>query len=490
MNWLLILAILIVAWIAVFYVAITRFKSHFAPYGPALLIKTQVGVRTIERVSKHKFWDHFVSFFYYAMPFLATGGVALLIWEAVLVLSIPKGAAPSLSYYLALPGINPALPITWGIIGLIIAVALHEAAHGIAARRFGIPVRSTGLLWLIIPIGAFVEPDEEEMKKVEPKTRAKVFAAGPGMNITLTVIFLVLAILMAYSFAPVPGSPVQSSLSTTPEFQPGDILQSVGGVSVTNDSVLTNLSFTPGSQVNVTLLRSGHLITESVVYGIYVTDVLKNYPAYDAGITPGSVIVSMGNHTITNYTAFTKAESSYVAGQTVAVETFNGTSYNSYNVTLASRYSYLLSSGVSNPGISKDYPFMGVDVSVFGLILFDQYSYLSILKNPTSGGALGFFEYLGLPFHSEFPLPASLQLSINSNPVSLNLEYLFYWLFWLNFALGLMNLLPIVPLDGGYVFLNTPLLQKNKKARDAIVAAVSLFVLFLILWEVIIPHII
>ena len=73
---------------------------------------------------------------------------------------------------------------------------------------------------------------------------------------------------------------------------------------------------------------------------------------------------------------------------------------------------------------------------------------------------------------------------------ALNLEYLFYWLFWLNFALGLMNLLPIVPLDGGYVFLNTPLLQKNKKARDAIVTAVSLFVLFLILWELIIPRII
>jgi membrane-associated protease RseP (regulator of RpoE activity) len=475
---------------AVFYIAITKFKSHFAPYGPALLIKTQVGVKTIEKVSKFKFWDYFVSFYYYAMPFLAAGGVILLIWEAILVLSIPKGSAPSLSYYLALPGINPALPITWGIVGLIVAVALHEASHGIAARRFGIPVRSTGLLWLIIPIGAFVEPDEEETKKAEPKIRAKIFAAGPGMNITLTAVFLVLAILMAYSFAPVPGAPVQSSLTTSTAFQPGDILQTVGGISVANDSVMTNLSFTPGTPVDVTLLRNNHLVSESVIYGLYVTAVLKNYPAYNAGITPGSVIISLGNHTITNYTIFNNTESSYKAGQTVMLETFNGTSYNYYNVTFASRYSYLVASGVSNPSISRDYPFMGVDVSVFGLILFDQYSYLNILRNPASGGPLGFFEYLGLPFHSEFPLPSALQLSITSNPVSLNLEYLFYWLFWLNFALGLMNLLPIVPLDGGYVFLNIPFLQKNRKARDAMVAAVSLFVLFLILWEVIIPHII
>lgn len=490
MNWLLIIAILILAWVVVFYLAITKFKSHFAPYGPALLIKTQIGVRTIERVSKYKFWDYFISFFYYTMPFLAAGGVILLIWEAFLVLSIPRGSAPSLSYMLALPGINPAIPVVWGIVGLIVAVALHEASHGIAARRFGIPVRSTGLLWLIIPVGAFVEPDEEETKKVEPKVRAKIFAAGPGTNITLTVIFLVLAILLAFSFAPVSGAPVQSSLSSAHAFQPGDILQSVDGISISNDSVLNNLSLTPGSLVNVTLLRGGTIVNESVIYGVYVTAVSKNYPAYNAGVTPGSVIIALGNHTITNYTTFANTESEYKAGETVSMETFNGSGYSYHNITFASRYSYLVASGVFNPGVSKDAPFMGVDLSLFGLVLFDQYAYLNLLRNPASGGALGFFEYLGLPFHSEFPLPSALQLSINSNPILLNLEYLFYWLFWLNFALGLMNLLPIVPLDGGYVFLNTPLLQKNKKARDTIVAAVSLFVLFLILWEIIIPHII
>ncbi|MEM0133789.1 MAG: site-2 protease family protein [Thermoplasmatales archaeon] len=488
MNWLLIVLILITAWIAVFYLAITRLKSHFAPYGPALLIKTQAGVKTIERVSKFKFWDYFISFYYYAMPVLAAAGVSLLIYEAFLVLSIPRSAAPSLSYVLALPGINPAIPIVWGIIGLIVAVALHEASHGIAARRFGISVRSTGLLWLIVPIGAFVEPDEEETKKAEPKIRAKIFAAGPGMNITLTVIFLVLSILVAYSFAPVPGAPVQSSLISS--FHPGDVLQSVDGISVSNVTALSDLSITPGKFVNITLLRNGNQLTERVMYGIYVTGIVKNYPAYNAGITTGSVIIALGNHKITNITNFEKVESTYLAGQNATVETFNGTSYKYYNITFASRYSYLVASGISNPGIPKDSPFLGVEVSLLGLSLFDQYAYLNLLRNPSSGGPLGFFEYLGLPFHFELPLPSVLLSSIYSNPVTLNLEYLFYWLFWLNFALGLMNLLPIVPLDGGYVFLNIPALQKNKKVRDAIVAAVSLIVLFLILWEIIGPRII
>jgi membrane-associated protease RseP (regulator of RpoE activity) len=487
-NWLLIISILIVAWIAVYYLAVTKLKSHVAPYGPALLIKTQVGVRTIERISKYKFWDYFISFFYYAMPFMAVAGVGLLIYEAFLVLSIPKGSAPSLSYALALPGINPAIPIVWGIVGLIVAVALHEASHGIAARRFGVPVRSTGLLWLIIPVGAFVEPDEEETKRVEPKVRAKIFAAGPGTNVTLTVIFLILAILVAYSFAPVSGAPVQTSINST--FHTGDIIESVGGISTPNVSSIYNLALTPGSYVNVSLLRNGHLVTESVIYGVYVTAVIKNYPAYDAGIKPGNVIIALGNHTIYNTTDLQNIESAYIAGQTAVLETFNGTSYNYNNITFASRYSYDVAYGISNTGVARDSPFMGVDILPMGLGLFDQYSYLNLLRNFGTGGSLGFFEYLGLPFHGELPLPSALLSSIYSNPITLNLEYLFYWLFWLNFALGLMNLLPIVPLDGGYVFLNMPFLQKNKKTRDAVVTAVSLFVLFLILWEIIIPRII
>ncbi len=484
----MVLLTLISAWIIVFFLAVTRLKSHVAPYGPALLIKTQIGVRTIERISKYKFWDYFITFFYYALPVFAAAGVLLLVYEAFLVLSIPRSAAPSLSYVLALPGINPAIPLVWGIVGLIVAVALHEASHGIAARRFGIPVRSTGLLWLIVPVGAFVEPDEEETKKAEPKVRAKIFAAGPGTNITLTVVFLVLSILVAYTFAPVAGAPVQGSI--LPSFHPGDVIQSIDGISIPNVTALSSLSFPPGTQVEVTLIRDGAHVTESVVYGVYVTAVLKGYPAYNAGIAPGAVIIALGGKTISNVTAFERDESSYVAGQATTIETYDGTSYHYYNITFASKYAYEVASGISSPGIPKDTPFIGIDVSIMGLTLFDQYAYLNLLKNPASAGPLGFFEYLSLPFHFELPLPGTMLSSIYTNPITLNLEYLFYWLFWLNFALGLMNLLPIVPLDGGYVFLNMPALQKNKRARDAIVAGFSLLVLFLILWELIGPRII
>ncbi|MEM0127584.1 MAG: site-2 protease family protein [Thermoplasmatales archaeon] len=486
-NWLLIVLILIVAWIFVYYIAITVLRNNVSPYGPALLIKTQAGIKIIERVSKWKFWDYFISFFYYAMPVLSAATVVLLIYEAVLVFSIPRSAAIPLSYALALPGINPTIPIGYGIISLVVAIALHEGAHGVAARRHNIKVRSTGLLWLIIPVGAFVEPDEEETKKVEPKVRGKIFAAGPGMNIVLAVIFIVLAIGIASTFTAVQGAPVQSS--ATSMFHPGDIIEKVNGISIHNPSEIPNLALTPGTYVNVTLLRSGHALNERVIYGLYIVGVLSGYPAAEAGIKSGDVITAIGNDSISNETVLQTVLSNYKAGDVATIKIFNGSAFNNYNITFASDYNYLKSQGVSNPGVPKDYPFIGIQVAMFGVTLFDQYSYLSLLKDPLYGGALGFFEYVGLPFHFLLPLPSYLLPTIITNPVTLNLEYLFYWLFWLNFALGLTNILPLVPLDGGYVLMNTPALQKSKRTRDAIVAAVSLIVLFLLLWEIIFPRI-
>lgn len=478
---------IIAAWIIIYYILINKAKKYFAPYGPALLIKTQAGVKTIDKVSRIKFWDYFVSFFYYAMPVFGVLTVILLIWEAFLILSIPKSAAIPLSYALALPGINPVIPVGFGLVGLIIAVALHEASHGIAARRFNIPIRSTGLLWFIIPIGAFVEPDENVMKERDSKTRGKIFAAGPGMNVTLAVIFLVLAVVLAYSISPVQGAPVQSSISSS--ILPGDIIEKIGNISINNVNTISSLSLTPGNNVTVELIRNGKTINENVRYGVYITGLVAGYPAQEAGIKIGSIILSVDGNKITNVTNFEKILSTYVAGQTILVKVLYKNSPQSFNVTLSSKYSYLIAAGDTSPGIPKTYPFMGVDVSIMGLSLFDQYSYLGLLRNPFSSGLLGFFVYMGLPFHYELPLPSVLQNSLNANFLLLNTEYLFYWLFWLNFALGLTNILPLIPLDGGYVLLNMPALQKNRKIRNAIVAIIGLSVLFLILWQLIIPRI-
>ncbi|HVO77884.1 MAG TPA: site-2 protease family protein, partial [Methanomassiliicoccales archaeon] len=74
-----------------------------------------------------------------------------------------------------------------------------------------------------------------------------------------------------------------------------------------------------------------------------------------------------------------------------------------------------------------------------------------------------------------------------------------YWIFWINLMLGMTNVLPAVPLDGGYLFrdaLDGLVTRFKKNASDQekqkIVAALTyllaITVFFLIIWQLIGPR--
>src|SRR5207247_10386371 len=78
--------------------------------------------------------------------------------------------------------------------------------HGILARVAKIRIRSLGLIFLIFPIGAFVEPDEEKLRALPRRDRARLFAAGPATNIVLAILFAVIfSSVMSTSVPPVPA---------------------------------------------------------------------------------------------------------------------------------------------------------------------------------------------------------------------------------------------------------------------------------------------
>ncbi|MCW4035472.1 MAG: hypothetical protein NWF03_08930, partial [Candidatus Bathyarchaeota archaeon] len=86
--------------------------------------------------------------------------VALLWTPAVRDITRELGPAS----YLMLPGINPILPILYGWLAIVCAIVIHEGAHGVIARNQGLNVKSSGLMFfLIIPIGAFVDVDEDQL---------------------------------------------------------------------------------------------------------------------------------------------------------------------------------------------------------------------------------------------------------------------------------------------------------------------------------------
>jgi membrane-associated protease RseP (regulator of RpoE activity) len=96
-----------------------------------------------------------------------------------------------------LPGVN--LPFVEGILALAIVLIVHEGAHAVLARIGKIPVLSSGLvLFGVLPVGAFVEPDEAELNKSDDVRQTRVLIAGSTSNLYTSLIFFLLFIGFVY----------------------------------------------------------------------------------------------------------------------------------------------------------------------------------------------------------------------------------------------------------------------------------------------------
>src|SRR2546422_5425881 len=223
------------------------------PAGPFFMWRTLRGRELIDRVARPKrFWRLFGDIAIVLVALTMLGTTALLAWEATLVQNAAiRNTPPSPETLLGLPGINPIIPLGYGILGLAVAIILHEFSHGILSRVAKIKIRSLGLIFLIFPIGAFVEPDEDELRALPRHERARLYAAGPATNILLAVLFATLfSTLILTSVAPVhdgvgivgftPNSPaalagmqpntVITSINNTPAHTYNEFVAALGAV--------------------------------------------------------------------------------------------------------------------------------------------------------------------------------------------------------------------------------------------------------------------
>ena len=192
------------------------------------------------------------------------------------------GAQPSLTSYLLLPGINQYIPVLYGIIGIVVAIVVHEGTHGLIARRLKLPVKSTGLLFfLIVPIGAFVEIDEKLIQKLRARDSARIMAGGPGSNVIVGAISLLLLILLLGSLVPAAFNGVYISQIVSPSpannlhnaghLQAGDVITAINQTQVSSEVDLTNyLSNTrPGDTVLLRIDHQGQSATYPLTLGEY-----------------------------------------------------------------------------------------------------------------------------------------------------------------------------------------------------------------------------
>jgi membrane-associated protease RseP (regulator of RpoE activity) len=269
------------------------------PAGPFLMWKTVRGRALIDRLARYgRFWRVFGNLGIVLVVITMVGTTVLLLWEATLVQnSAVRANPPSPELLLGLPGINPIIPLGYGIFGLAVAIVLHEFSHGILARVARIRIRSLGLIFLIFPIGAFVEPEEEEMRALPRMERARLFAAGPATNILLAILFAVLfSSVMLASVTPtrdgagIIGFPQDESPAQAAGMQAYTVITSVNGREIRSlpefrDALLplnpgdpiTVVTFDPATSTNSTYSFTLGGTGENAQLGIFVIDVSTDF---------------------------------------------------------------------------------------------------------------------------------------------------------------------------------------------------------------------
>ncbi len=166
--------------------------------------------------------------------------------------------------------------------------------------------------------------------------------------------------------------------------------------------------------------------------GVQIINLEDGFPAQNAGLKVGEEIISVNNVITDNINSFSEELDKVLPGEKISIQTNNS------NYTVITSF---------NPKDSNS-------------------SYLGIIVSATD---IEVKEVAKEKYGETFP------------QMFLWLTKLFFWLYAISLGVGLFNLLPLGPVDGGRMFyLGINKFIKNDKISKKIFTFVSLFVLFLI----------
>jgi len=360
----------------IIWVLVAVFHEKLSTHGvemnfPVIMWRTQRLRGLISGISNFspRFWRWYMNL----GIVVAFGAMIFITWTLVSTLPTVFDT-PSVSIIIPgveMPGSSIYIPFVYGLIALATVLVVHEFSHGIQSVGEKISIKSIGLLLFAIIPGAFVEPDEDELKNAKRSSRLRVYAAGSIANITLAAIAMILMSLIAMG---IPG-----------------------------------------------------FFDEN---GIEIDRIVTDSPS-DGILKEGMIIESIDNVKIDNADSYTKIIGSFKPGDNVTVQTDQGT----YNVVLG--------------------------------------------KNPNNE-SVGFF---GIQANKHFEM---VNDSLGPIPwILFELLELFQWVAMLNLGIGLFNLLPLKPLDGGYMLEILLSYKLSEEHYKPIVNALSVVMAMIIVFSLV-----
>ena len=361
------------------------------------LIHTPYGISFFDKIAKTSAARIYSKFSTYFMPLITALAVFLFVVAAIGMFSNSaaregvRDIGPQAN--LLIPGLNPLLPWTYGWIALVVTIVIHEAGHGIVARVYNAKVESTGLvLFLIFPIGAFVNIQREELEKTPLKHKCSILTAGPLNNMILAAASLIALYYVMSTLSPLPGFDEEPSVIVA-DIRPGSLAEQLG---ITQGSKIQSIDGQKIENLND------------------VGEVLRSTEGKDIEVIweddKGDVFAKSGQ----NENSLLGVSIRMEASPSVVLEGYKGA-------------------------------------------FLDPRGYLSLLIPPTLAP---------VPYSDTMASKYESDIFGSYFPVISNM---LFWLWFINFNVGIFNALPIGPFDGGQLYAS--LIENKLKSRKQINAA-------------------
>jgi membrane-associated protease RseP (regulator of RpoE activity) len=237
------------------------------------------------------------------------GTFVMLIIQSVTIIQSPptETVLQNPRNALVIPGVNEFLPLSVApeiIIGLLVGLVVHEGGHGLLCRVENIDIDSMGVvLFALLPIGAFVEPDDESANTASRGAQTRMFAAGVLNNLLITaLVFGLLFGPVGSAIAVAPGAPVggvyPGGAADLADINQGDRIVAIDGTEIESDETLSQaLAEIDAETVSVTLASGEEVMVER---SAFVTTLLENSPfAGENGLAVNDTITAVDNTSVT-----------------------------------------------------------------------------------------------------------------------------------------------------------------------------------------------
>jgi membrane-associated protease RseP (regulator of RpoE activity) len=277
------------------------------------------------------------------------------------------------------PGTEIFIPFWHALVAIIILLVFHEFLHGVLSRVHNIRISSIGVLTVgPMPIGAFVEPDENVFQKRPGIQKMRVFAVGSFTNLIISIVAILMLTMVV--------TPLYSQI-TKPD-------------------------------------------------GIKIVGLMEGYPAYDV-LAEGMIIYRINGEGVETYEKFSKVMSKIIPNETLTLETDKGT---------------------------------------FSLVTVEH------PENSSRG-------YIGISLEPNFKVKEHVREKYGFFADSfIYWSPVFFWIWFLNFNIALVNLLPVKPFDGGGMFEELLKSFNLKESTKRKIVKVVIYIFLAVLLVNALPH--